>query len=48
MLQDLYNRPPPWNFELIMNMEGRLDKALEDEEIYWRQRSRDNWLKWGD
>lgn len=25
-----------------------MDKLLEEEEIYWRQRSREDWLRWGD
>lgn len=47
-LQDLYKQPPPWDFRLIKNIEDQLDQALENEEIYWKQRSRENWLKQGD
>ncbi|KAK2649046.1 hypothetical protein Ddye_016535 [Dipteronia dyeriana] len=32
----------------IRNVEGEMDKLLEQEEAYWRQRSRDLWLKKGD
>lgn len=32
-----------------MNMkEKELENLLEDDEIYWKQRARENWLNWGD
>lgn len=39
---------PPLNFELIHKLEADLDKLLDEEEVYWRQRSRKSWFKWGD
>lgn len=48
ILQDLYSKQPPWDFDEIKKIEDHLDKALQDDEIYWKQRSRENWLKWGD
>lgn len=47
-LQVLYRRPAPWDFDAIRDIEVKLDRALENEEIYWKQRSRENWLQWGD
>jgi phage-related minor tail protein len=34
--------------EIKRNIEKELDKLLEQEEVYWKQRSRINWLKEGD
>ncbi|XP_071683392.1 uncharacterized protein [Lolium perenne] len=34
--------------ETRRNIEKELDKLLEQEEVYWKQRSRINWLKEGD
>lgn len=39
------------HFSLLHEIAGigrRLNRALEDEEKYWKQRSRENWLKWED
>lgn len=47
-LQDLYKKHPPWDFTQIKKIESQLDKAMEEEEIYWKQRSSENWLQWGD
>lgn len=33
---------------LLISKEEELDKLLEEEEIYWRRRSREEWLSWGD
>lgn len=43
-----YKGPRPLDFGVIHHLEGRLDSLLLEEEIYWKQRSRENWLKWGD
>jgi cell division protein FtsB len=34
--------------EIKRNIEKEPDKLLEQEEVYWKQRSRINWLKEGD
>lgn len=47
-LKEEYEWPYPLDFVKISAIEMELDKYLEDEEIYWKQRSRENWLKWGD
>lgn len=36
------------DFNLIHGIELELDRLLEEDEIYWKQRSRENWLKHGD
>lgn len=38
----VYSKPPPWYFKLIHKWERELDVLLETEEIYWKQRSREN------
>lgn len=43
-----YKKLFPLDFTKINGIETELDKLLEDEEIYSKQRSRENWLKWGD
>lgn len=35
-------------FQKIVCLEEKFNKALDEEEMYWKQRSRENWLKWGD
>lgn len=35
-------------FENIMKAEKELDSLLEEEERFWKQRSREDWRKWGD
>lgn len=47
-LKDAYNNSPSINYDIIHEIEFELDKLLEEEEIYWRQRSREEWLRWGD
>lgn len=46
-IMDAYSRQLI-DFSLIHGLEGELNCLLEEEEIYWHQRSRENWLKWGD
>lgn len=48
LLQDAYQVSPNPDFSKISDIERSLDKAMTAEEIYWKQRSRENWLKWGD
>ncbi|KAK3188889.1 hypothetical protein Dsin_028450 [Dipteronia sinensis] len=36
------------SWKQIRNLEKELDSLLETEEIYWKQRSRESWLKSGD
>lgn len=36
------------DFSIIHVLEKRLDELLLEEEMYWKQRSREDWLKWGD
>lgn len=47
-LQEAYNEFLEVDFTKIHAIEFELDKLLEEEEIYWKQRSRENWLRWGD
>lgn len=47
-IQDAYGHGNPIDFSLIHSLEGDLARLLEEEEIYWHQRSRENWLRWGD
>lgn len=47
-LQDAYSEFPKVDFTKIHAIEFELDSLLEEEEIYWKQRSRENWLQWGD
>lgn len=42
MLQNAYRRQPNPDFQEVNAIEFKLDKALESEEIYWKQRSREN------
>lgn len=36
------------SYERLIAMENKLDCLREEEEIYWKMRSREEWLKWGD
>lgn len=47
-IQHAYSSMDPIDFSIIHAMENDLSKLLEEEEIYWHQRSKENWLKWGD
>lgn len=44
---DAYNQPLPLDFTIIHALENDLAGLLELEEIFWKQRSREDWLKWG-
>jgi hypothetical protein len=41
-------RNQPHDYQRKKNIERELDRLLKQEEIYWRQRSRINWIKEGD
>lgn len=47
-LRDAYTNISSVDFDRIHGIEFELDKLLEEEEIYWKQMSREDWLKWGD
>ncbi|PON77266.1 hypothetical protein PanWU01x14_028850 [Parasponia andersonii] len=34
--------------ERLEIIEDKINKLLQDQEIYWKQRSRASWLKWGE
>lgn len=46
-LKNAYEATPNVNFDNIHSLEFKLEKLMEDEEIYWKQMSREEWLKWG-
>lgn len=46
-LKSVYEMPLPIDFTAVHSLERQLDKFLLEEEMYWKQRSRENWLKWG-
>jgi hypothetical protein len=47
-LENINRGFPRYNHDEKRNVERELDSLLEQEELYWRQRSRINWLKDGD
>lgn len=47
-LQMAYKSKPCPNFMDIERIEERIDQLMLKEELYWKQRSREEWLKWGD
>lgn len=47
-LKEAYSNPQSLNFDEIHRIEFELDNLLEEEEINWKQRSLEEWLKWGD
>lgn len=36
------------NLENMHEIEFELDRLLEEDEIYWKQGSTEEWLKWSD
>lgn len=42
------NEGQPFDSNKIKSLEAQLDRILENEEIMWKQRSRNNWLAEGD
>lgn len=48
LLQQAYNKKLFLLFHEVEGFKDKLNKAMEDEEIYWKQRTKENWLKWGD
>lgn len=44
-LQEAYQNKLNIDFDSIHAIEFELDSLLEEEEIYWKQRSREDWLK---
>lgn len=48
-LGSLQNAPPTdVTFQKKAQVENELDRLLEVEQIYWKQRSKVSWLKYGD
>lgn len=47
-LKEAYSNPHDINFDLVHSIEFDLNNLLEEEEIYWKQTSREEWLKWSD
>ncbi|MDO7987362.1 reverse transcriptase domain-containing protein, partial [Sweet potato little leaf phytoplasma] len=47
-LKEAYKNIALIDFDSIHSIEFELDKLMEEEEIYWKQRSREDWLRWGD
>lgn len=43
----LSNSNTPDDFDRLLQAEKKLDNLLEEEEGYWRLRSREDWLKKG-
>lgn len=47
-IQKLQENPKGPNADALRTKECELDKLLKEEEIYWKIRLREEWLKWGD
>lgn len=47
-IQILANRNDGRSLSEIREKEKELENLLEDDEIYWKQRAREEWLQWGD
>lgn len=47
-LQAAYNQPPPLNFNVIHGIERSLNALPEGEDLYLKQRSQEDWIRWGD
>lgn len=47
-IQDLTRtKGPNWRREMI-EAERNLENLLKEDEIYWKQTTREEWIKWGD
>lgn len=47
-IQDLSNTDDVVDYNAIGKKKKELENLLEDDEIYWKQRAREDWLEWGD
>lgn len=45
--EDLRKRDVPSWREDLFTVEGDLEALLKEDEIYWKQRSREDLIKWG-
>lgn len=47
-IQGILNQGNQSNDPEVGRLEKELEILLEDDEIYWKQRAREDWLNWGD
>jgi hypothetical protein len=47
-LQEVQKEGDPGKLEVEMSLKEELDNLLEAEDLKWRQRAKEDWLKYGD